>query len=281
MFVITANTIGVPSPPILTRRTVGTTFLFGGASSTNLGGGSNGVASRVTQSVSAANAAIAAGANNRIVGILWGQGEADATMSAARYQSELIDLINYFRANITGATNCPFVIGGMVPEWVATSTQAQQIDSVHRNLPASASVLRVGFADPPIGSADPTPFHYDAPSARRLGAQYYLGWLRAVGNTVSGFPAQPTSVEATAVTSSSISISWARPTSGVTRITSWLIRRRIAGGGVWTNTTAVFSATTATITGLSPNTQYEIQVIGVNAQGNGTPSNTLLATTSP
>ena len=79
----------------------------------------------------------------------------------------------------------------------------------------------------------------------------------------SAKPAKPT-VTAKPGTTDSLNVSWVKPgLNGGPDITGYKVRCR-QGSGDWQNFTHVGAATTATITGLSANTEYQVQVRALN-----------------
>jgi hypothetical protein len=104
-------------------------------------------------------------------GILWHQGESDATPELAPgYQAKLDDLIARFRATLE-APDVPFIAGQMGRfrdhPWDAARTE---VDRAHRNLPGrvrrTAYVSAEGLAHKGDG------VHFDAESYRLLGRRY-------------------------------------------------------------------------------------------------------------
>ncbi|MER6064351.1 glycosyl hydrolase family 18 protein [Streptomyces sp. NPDC001792] len=100
---------------------------------------------------------------------------------------------------------------------------------------------------------------------------YYADDISLVGPGGSGTgqpPAAPTGLRATAVTSSSVTLSW----SAVTGATSYTVYR----DGTKSQTV---SGTSATVTGLSASTAYGFQVTATNAAGESAKSAVVTATT--
>ena len=76
-------------------------------------------------------------------------------------------------------------------------------------------------------------------------------------------------------TSNTITANW---TPNGAAATSWQIR--LGTSGAWTNVTGGAAARTHTFTGLTPATQYTVQVRGVNAGGNGPAGAAIISTTT-
>jgi hypothetical protein len=90
------------------------------------------------------------------------------------------------------------------------------------------------------------------------------------GGGGSGTPAAPAGLAVTGVTSSSVSLSWAAPSGGVT------------GYYVYRNgsRTATVSGTSTTVSGLAASTTYTFAVSAYNSSGEGMQSSSVQATTS-
>ena len=86
----------------------------------------------------------------------------------------------------------------------------------------------------------------------------------------------PTNVTATNITESSANISWTQQGD----VTSWDVNYRVAGATSWNTTTT--SSNPHTLTGLTPETSYEVQVIAHCTNGvTSDPSTTITFTTNP
>jgi surface protein len=84
----------------------------------------------------------------------------------------------------------------------------------------------------------------------------------------------------TAAGSGSLAVAWTAPAStGGSAITDYLVEYRISPSGAWTTfNDGVSTTTTATITGLTDGTAYDVRVSAVNAAGTGTASTAATAT---
>ena len=81
----------------------------------------------------------------------------------------------------------------------------------------------------------------------------------------------------------SITVAWTQPLDPPSGpVTGYTLSYRPVGASSWT-TVNVSGATTLTkqVGGLTPDTEYEFKVVGVNASGDGPPSNVVSATTLP
>lgn len=118
--------------------------------------------------------------NSRVVAILWHQGEAD--LNYCPYQSALDAMIVNMRKDIVSPAGemIPFILGGMVPYWVAKDPARQLLNNIIKNTPGRVS--RCGFADPvlpflitkPDNDLDDS--HFDAAGQREMGRRYYAAW---------------------------------------------------------------------------------------------------------
>ena len=81
-----------------------------------------------------------------------------------------------------------------------------------------------------------------------------------------GVPAKPT---VTSASVTSVTVTWAAPSNPGPAITSYDLQYRVGDSGDFTPWTEDVSGTSATITGLAENTEYEVQVQATNAEGTG------------
>lgn len=128
------------------------------------------------EAVDQVRGALAEGAGNRLVAILWVQGESDVgRLTEQEYADELDAMIALLRADLGPA---PFVVGQMTPEWIGDDPARQAIDAVHRGTPARVpnSVFVAGPTGATNGAADL--IHYDALGQREQGRRMYAAWAR-------------------------------------------------------------------------------------------------------
>lgn len=131
-----------------------------------------------TRALGQIDAALEQDPDNRLVAVVWAQGESDATRTnAAGYQSMLLDLVDRLNARY-GAV--PFLIGGMVPEWLNVSTLRQAIDTAQQGMPALRA--NVSYIPGAAGySRAEDSIHYTAAGARAMGDKYFAAYQRATG----------------------------------------------------------------------------------------------------
>jgi hypothetical protein len=131
-----------------------------------------------TRALGQIDAALAQDPDNRLVAVVWAQGESDATRTTSEgYRTMLLDVVDRLNARY-GAV--PFLIGGMVPEWLNASPQRQAIDQAQQAAPSlRANVSYVPGAAGYSRSEDS--IHYTAAGARAMGAKYFAAYQRATG----------------------------------------------------------------------------------------------------
>ena len=82
-------------------------------------------------------------------------------------------------------------------------------------------------------------------------------------------PAKPGAPAVSAVSVSSLSVGWSAPANAGPAITDYDVRYRAGNSGAWSDGGHAGTAVTATLTGLSENTSYEVQVRAANDEGTG------------
>ncbi len=131
-----------------------------------------------TRALGQIDQALAQDPDNRLVAVVWAQGESDATRTdAAGYQGMLLDLVDRLGARYG---EVPFLIGGMVPEWLSASPLRQAIDTAQQGMPALRS--NVSYVPGAAGhSRVEDSIHYTAAGARAMGDKYFAAYQRATG----------------------------------------------------------------------------------------------------
>ena len=87
-----------------------------------------------------------------------------------------------------------------------------------------------------------------------------------VNTEAPGKPGAPTVSSASAT---SLSVNWSAPTNAGPAITDYDVQYRAGNSGGWSDGGHVGTATTATLTGLSEDTSYQVQVRATNDEGTG------------
>lgn len=228
------------------------------------------------QAVAQAQAALAAaGANARIAAILWVQGETDGDngISGSAYQADLDALITGARTDL-GVSTLPFVMGQMVPEYLATGTRAA-INTIHLATPSRVNRVRVAPGVYAANNNDGN--HYNAIGQRVLGRAMFDAYQRilngAADPTPPAVPGQVTGLAATSVGATGLTLTWAA-TSGAG---SYNVQSKTTAGPTFA-TIATVTSPTAAVTGLTTGTSYDFRVIAVSTAGPGTASATVSAT---
>ena len=111
-----------------------------------------------------------------LAGVLWHQGESDASrMSADEYETRLVELVGRLRTEFEDP-DLPFVAARLAPYYVAGHPGAANvntaIDRLPSRLPATAVVATAGLLDGGDGT------HLDAAAARELGRRYAAAMQR-------------------------------------------------------------------------------------------------------
>lgn len=120
------------------------------------------------------NTLFAANPDYEFCGFLWHQGESDtgSVTDAAAYAGRLDQMIADMRADVSVATaTTPFVVGGMVPDWVAGDANRQTVQAALSNTPNRVGATAFVDSSGLVPQADG--IHFDAASLRQLGARYF------------------------------------------------------------------------------------------------------------
>ncbi len=214
--------------------------------------------------ISAANASLASGPNNRMLAAIWVQGESDTSdLTESQYAAHLDALIDGMRSRITGATNMPFVIGQMLPEYIAATAGAVGINAAHIDTPRRKLLCAFNYGVSGYAADSPT-VHYSNEGNRRNGLNMAATYSLAIANVLGTPPVTPGTVTLTQ-SGTSVTASWVR-TAG--RVTDYNVRYRVNGGSWSTLSRSQSIDATATITGLSSGQAVDVQVRAVNEQGN-------------
>ncbi|HJT10718.1 MAG TPA: fibronectin type III domain-containing protein [Candidatus Nitrosotalea sp.] len=122
-------------------------------------------------------------------------------------------------------------------------------------------------------------YYYKVTAVNSVGESAQSNEANAIPVTV---PPPPTSLAATAVSSSQINLNWSAPSgNGGAAIIGYKIERSNDTGTTWNGIVPNTNSTSTAFsdTGLASNTQYEYRVSAINSVGTGQPSNTVSATT--
>lgn len=216
--------------------------------------------------IAQANAALALDAKNKLIAILWLQGEEDAEhgLGEATYRTRLDELIAGFRSRITGAEDIPFLLGQMVPERIAVESDYQEVNRVHIDTPRRNE--HCAFYYGPTGYGDPAvspPRHYVSAGQRLLGASAFavLGLAQA---NVKGHAPVPPGAPVLVQEGTTVAVSWARPEC---RFTDFTVE--VEKGSGWTVLSRISPNIdiTAQVTGLTLGATLKARVKTVNEDG--------------
>jgi Carbohydrate esterase, sialic acid-specific acetylesterase len=133
--------------------------------------------------------------DHRIVGFFGSYGEADAggdvVLTQSEYAAVMDDMIDAFRDHL-GMETLPVVLGGMVPEWVGSTSERLAVQRALMDTPRR--VLNSAFVYGPFGqrSADRTSgIHYATSAAPQRAAMFADALHRAHFNTLESRPVSP------------------------------------------------------------------------------------------
>lgn len=205
----------------------------------------------------------AAGPGSRVVAALWVQGEADAEggVTESAYATVLDALIGQLRTDLASPT-LPFVVGGMVPEFIAGNPATAGVAAAHAATPSR--VANTYYLPGPSGMHKGDSLHYSPAGQRLIGRRMAAALTGApmpplpAPDTTE--PSVPTGLTVGTVTDTTVPLSWTASTDAV-GVTGYRVRR---GGAVVGSPTA----TSYTDTGLTASTSYSYTVSAVDGAGN-------------
>lgn len=230
-----------------------------------------------TNALSLINQFLAENSDNRLVAILWHQGESNSTTTPSEYEGYLDAMIQALRDNAVGNTRqpsiagVPFVIGGLSKNWIANGgSNRQDIDNSLEDTPNRVSYC--GYADPAADFETGTGIddvHFGAIAHLRFAELYYQAWHDAKGSyipAVVAAPATPTGLSLSAG-DGQISANW-NATSGAT---GYVIEYKLTTDGSYT-ALAEQATTGGIITGLTNGSAYDVRVFARNSGGDSSPT---------
>lgn len=129
-------------------------------------------------------------AGYQIDGFLWHQGEADAAAGTHYYHQILCNFIQSMREHV-GNPALPFVLGQMMPAWVAEDPARAGYQSVINGIPNQVPYTYTVPANN-LSSNYGDLIHFSAAAQYELGKRYYDGFLSARNNSSpSGYTVPP------------------------------------------------------------------------------------------
>jgi hypothetical protein len=210
------------------------------------------------------NAALASDPTCELWGFVWMQGERDVVLQrrAGNYAAALDAIVAAVRSGVTGASNVPFFICGMVPAWRAapnsssyslssTTADVLEVHLSHTSAPYRTGMERVVFVDGPSGSSAHNPgdpVHYRASAQQIIGASIVAARSTALANTTITAPGTPSvSVSPLTATTARVTIVPAGSTHGYFEL-DW---QNDGAGSSWTSVSNTGAVLVRDITGLT------------------------------
>lgn len=192
------------------------------------------------------------------IGISWLQGESDRFDLPTNYKSNLLAVFNAFRQ--VAGSNIPICVLSMVPEWIQGENGAQAIQRVHQAIPSLLPYTSFAFGPTGYASTNNDTIHYNAAGQRVLGSTLYNS-LATARNNVRPVPTQ---LQLVSRTTTSVTISFEGSGSSFTvNYTSGTTQTQTANGSP------------VTISNLTPNTTYSIQISATHPSGTSSLSQAL------
>jgi hypothetical protein len=208
------------------------------------------------------NAPPPANINNKVVAVLWLQGERDVgAYTSNQYAAQLSNLVTSFRNEI--GSQVPFVCSSVAPG--GASILGSNIDVINSGMQTCCidMLSNVGFVDSQypnqstFKSMTSCNIYYDADSVNLLATQFYLEYtniVKGISLSKPGFLVSP-SISSNADTTITIS---ATPDSNTTLTETVVTTNGLPSYSVYT------SSFPLTLSNLNPGTSYNVQVIPGN-----------------
>lgn len=118
----------------------------------------------------------------KLNGILWHQGEEsypDDNLTGAQHTAYLLATLGNFRTDF-GISDLPFVLGGMVPAWVAEEAGRGEIQAALEAFPGEASNVAYAASTDLVYNSAGDAVHFNAESQRTFGARYFAAYQTLV-----------------------------------------------------------------------------------------------------
>ena len=184
--------------------------------------------------------------------------------------------------NVDGSNGAIFALTGPTALSVASSpapaARGRYVATVQPNGTDVPTVPSNWTAYP--GSQPWSQTNYDEIRAENTPAGVLYGFFPGAALPVA-VPGQVTGLTLGATTGTTQALTWTAPSTGGTS-TDYVVQFALAGSGSWTTfADGVSTATSATVTGLTPNTTYDFRVAGSDSGGPGTYSSTVTRLTAP
>ncbi len=191
-----------------------------------------------------------------------------ASTSTASFKSAMLSHINKIKADLPGA--------------IVIMTQFQSMTANGGYVSYNQAMAELAASEEGVYVVDSTGAALDDMNHwSYTGLKTVADRMITITNTAIGliYPGVPTSVSGMSG-DEQVSLSWTAPTSdGGSAITDYIIEYKLSSDSVWTTfADGTSSATTASITGLTNDVQYDLRVSAVNSSGTGDASSVTTAT---
>lgn len=210
------------------------------------------------------NTALIEDSNNRLIAIIWHQGESDVNYSKYEYAEQLDTMIVGLRNSISGANDVPFFLGEMAETWVGSVPERVAIQEAIRETP---SRLKNTYVVSSSGLAvDGTGIHFSGEAYRSFGERYAKAlndYQRNIRRPKK--PEPPANITVSEISAYGAEASFGYG-NGLSEMFNLRYRRTQIADDEWTIKSSVYPV--ITINNLSANTEYEFQLRSVNSQGN-------------
>jgi hypothetical protein len=209
--------------------------------------------SLVTDVVTRANLAMStlmtSGAQNRILAFLWLGGEADSSMSQGDFEDAMVDLAAGLRADITGASSAPFLLGQM-----PLSYDGNNIASALINLPTLIPQPCATIRNRLTTNIPESVNYFSAVSQRLLGQRYRQTYQYLIN-------AEPLTLflDIINVIVGELDLSWGY-TQSILNGQLFTVDYKLSSDSGWTNIFTDATDLTYLLTGLTPGDSYDIRV---------------------
>lgn len=234
--------------------------------------------------IAQAQAALAAanaipGTVNRIVVVLWLQGETDGTnlVPGETYRADLDADITGSRTDL-GIADLPWVIGTMVPEYLSVGTRAA-INAVHRDTPNRLDKVDVAVSAANMNKGDGN--HFDGPGNRFNGKAMFDAFERIVEGLAPyqepiGVVLGPVAgLNVVATSAQVLTASW----NALDGASSYRVEYQEPGSSTWIQVGTTVG-TTLPVGALVGSTTYNVRVVPIAGGLDGIPSAAVARTTA-
>jgi hypothetical protein len=184
----------------------------------------------------------------------------------------------------TGLTTSSVTSTSVTVSWsVPTSGGAVSVYSILYRITGTTPWLLGGQSNSSlsfmiIGLQPASSYDFAINTTNNIGTGPISPTLTAGTLAAAALPGAPTGVTVSNITANSMTCSWTAPVIGGTGLV-YGVQYRVAGQSSWNSAATNLSATTTSITNLTPSTSYNIQVTASASNGSGPPSTVVTAGT--